>query len=360
MDELNELYKLLFSIFAPLLLVIPIVVLLYSTRHEDREIWSFGKYFRTFDANHGLGSQPLFAIAIVYPIGLFFSTGIWAWNGLTLELSADGFNQFIEISKLPLGLLALSIPLAVLTARLHGTKQTALQISKTEKQISETHQKNKTDLYLAHYKHFCEFLTEKEQFLMLKQYHLNISNNKKLTINKKFCHEVIYPSSSIKDGINEISFAPYDQIINCIEHILKDTINLLSKEKTNILEIRNFFVKSSKEYDQVFNSLFFNQDLKSLFHRAGSFPLERDETCFVSDFYDIYGMSFFLEEQIRSIYDFDKDSIPILKQKFESIMDEYHQALNGKDLDKTQEAIKYLNRELNPISQSNWDLLQDK
>ncbi|MGM8892084.1 hypothetical protein ACS8FA_14715, partial [Psychrobacter sp. 1Y1] len=156
---MNELLNLVNIVATPLVVfVLPILMFLYKYRHSDNKDISFIKYSCTFDATHGLARQPLFWVAIVYPIGLFFFTGLYAWAGTNFDISATGFNQFIEISKLPLGLLALSLPLAVLTARLHGTKQTAMQIQKTEQQIKEAQQKNKTDLYLAHYKHFCEHI----------------------------------------------------------------------------------------------------------------------------------------------------------------------------------------------------------
>tara|TARA_R110001583_G_scaffold41789_1_gene132925 strand:- start:155 stop:1279 length:1125 start_codon:yes stop_codon:yes gene_type:complete len=312
MDELNELDKLLFSIFAPLFLVIPIVVLLYSTRHEDREIWSFGKYFRTFDAKHGLGSQPLFAIAIVYPIGLFFSTGIWAWSGLVLELSADGFNQFIEISKLPLGLLALSLPLAVLTARLHGTKQTALQIMKsndqitnTLKQISETQQKNKTDLYLSHYKYFSECILEIETTWQLEDKEINTLNNKTPTVNKKRCHHYLYPDASLTNGIGTITSEGFDTRINELIEIINEAIVLLESKSNNKKQFRDFFVISSKRFSDIFNVGFFNEKANNIFIPRGGFPKKSFEVCYFSSIKNLMGIFCFFEEVLHKIYNFD-------------------------------------------------------
>ena len=206
-----EFLKLLSIVLAPLLLVFPIVIYLYKTRHKGRVEWSFWKYCRTFDAIHGLGSQPLFSIAIVYPIGLFVSTGIWAWSGYNLDISSDGFIKFIELSKLSLGLLGLSIPFGILTARLHGTKQTALQIEKaneqivnTEKQIIETQQKNKTDLYLAHYKHFCDHVS------MIEKSYIDdyiLKKDSTLLFHKKQLYKLLYPNSSISKGIGVRSMA---------------------------------------------------------------------------------------------------------------------------------------------------------
>ncbi|ABZ75871.1 hypothetical protein Shal_1303 [Shewanella halifaxensis HAW-EB4] len=136
---------------------------------DDTLDTSFPFYFTHFEPKDGLELQTPFWASIFIPIILFICTGIFAWSGSTPDLSAQGFITFLLISQLPIGLLALAIPLAVLTGRIHGTKQTALQIEKanvqienTEKQILETQQKNKTDLYLAHYKHFSEHLVALE------------------------------------------------------------------------------------------------------------------------------------------------------------------------------------------------------
>lgn len=214
MDELNELTKLLISVIAPLLLVFPTVTYQYIHRHKDRKDWSYFKFCRSFDANHGLGSQPWFSMAIVYPVGLFFSTGYWAWSGLNLKISADGFKLFIEVSKLPLGLLALSIPLAALTARLHGTKQTALQ-------IKVVGQKNISDLYIAHYNHFCNHIEMLEM-----NYRSEQSEGRSLSFNKKLLYKQLYPDSTLTSGVSDLSFNLFNRVSNRIENLydfLEDT-----------------------------------------------------------------------------------------------------------------------------------------
>jgi len=185
----------------------------------------FKEFISTFDANHGLGSQPLFWVAITYPIGLFFSTGSWAWVGLELEITSKGFNQFIEISKLPLGLLALSIPLAVLTARLHGTKQTALQIEKaneqianTEKQIIETQQKNKTDLYIAHYNHFQQFI---ESCISTYEslFDSKLKKDLDIRIDIRLLYSRWYPNSSIHYGVGAFNSKASEELLDTLSEL---------------------------------------------------------------------------------------------------------------------------------------------
>lgn len=242
---MSEILKLFSIIVAPIVLILVTTMLLYRNRHKDRIKWSFWKYNTTFDASHGLGSQPLFWITIIYPIGLFFSTGFWAWYGYNLDISEDGFIKFVEISKLPLGLLGLSIPLAVLTARLHGTKQTALQIIKTQKQIEEAQQKNKTDLYLAHYKHFCDYLDELSQSFSEKE----LIQSTKIHFNKHVLYRWIYPESSISTGkqIKEQRlFILLSKIINSLPKDIKEIESLKYGSKIFFNRIHHLNIKVNR------------------------------------------------------------------------------------------------------------------
>jgi len=75
--------------------------------------------------------------------------GFICWREYDLKLDADGFNKFIEISKLPLGLLSLSIPFGVVVNNIHRTIQ-------TDKQIKEAERKNKADGFYSHRKNTIE------------------------------------------------------------------------------------------------------------------------------------------------------------------------------------------------------------
>ncbi len=300
MDELNEPLKLLISVLAPLLLVLPIAVYLYISRHKDRQDWSFFKYCRTFDANHGLGSQPWFSMAIVYPVGLFFSTGIWAWRGLELDISANGFNQFIELSKLPLGLLALSIPLAVLTARLHGTKQTALQIEKsniqisktnrqianTEEQIKETLHKNRTDLYLAHYKHFSEHILEVEKTLSAQPPTPRFRKRDVLiTINTKASYSLIYTDSSLEHGICRAYADMSEMVIGTLLDTLELSLELAQNDDPSKTSVGTHFITINNIIKEVVRELPINQSSRHLFPRKNiSVPVNDEKFIFISSF----------------------------------------------------------------------------
>jgi len=99
----------------------------------------------------------LFWLVILVPIFYFFEFGYFSWQGRSVSLSAAGFTKFIDISKLPIGLLSLSIPLTALVAKLHSTAQTAKQIKLSNKQIDIAEAKNNQDLFYLHRREFIAY-----------------------------------------------------------------------------------------------------------------------------------------------------------------------------------------------------------
>lgn len=113
-----------------------------------------------------LDKQNLFWIAILLPIFSFVLFGIIAWYGTELDGSWQGYNKFLEISKLPLGILAFSPIFGVFVTNIHRTIQTKKQIERTEEQIKITKSKNNFDSFNSHMKIICDELKEfKVEFL---------------------------------------------------------------------------------------------------------------------------------------------------------------------------------------------------
>ncbi|WLH55579.1 hypothetical protein [Pseudomonas sp. FP2294] len=99
------------------------------------------------DPDHGLSKQALFWIVVLTPIIYFTLFGWSVWKTQTPSLSIEGFNKFIEISKLPIALLSLSIPLAALVTKLHSTAQTARQIEKNKHELFYLHRREFVSYY---------------------------------------------------------------------------------------------------------------------------------------------------------------------------------------------------------------------
>lgn len=107
---------------------------------------------RWYKLDHrNLFSQEIFWFAILTPVFSFFYFGIFSWIGHLPQLDNEGMNNFIAISKLPLLLLASSVPLGAIVTNLHRTYQ-------VEAQIKTAETKNQTDGYYAHNKYHVEFL----------------------------------------------------------------------------------------------------------------------------------------------------------------------------------------------------------
>ena len=76
--------------------------------------------------------QPLFIASILTPLYNFLIYGLWSWRGHKIEFTSDGFSNFLNITKLPLILLASSVPLAAIVNNIHRTIQTKKQIKLAE------------------------------------------------------------------------------------------------------------------------------------------------------------------------------------------------------------------------------------
>lgn len=114
------------------------------------------KFFRRRDSlfkmaalnpDYGLAKQLLFWMAVLIPVIYFVEFGSIAWTDYKPSLDKEGFDKFLEISKLPILLLSLSIPLTALVAKLHSTAQTARQIEKNKHELFYLHRKEFTAYY---------------------------------------------------------------------------------------------------------------------------------------------------------------------------------------------------------------------
>lgn len=100
--------------------------------------------------------QGFFWWALIVPVISFFYFGCFSWRGYSISLDSQGFNEFVSISKLPIGLLSLSIPFVAIVVGVHRSIQTRVQINSTASQIALTEKKNSLDEYYAREKNFLE------------------------------------------------------------------------------------------------------------------------------------------------------------------------------------------------------------
>ncbi|MGP2696514.1 hypothetical protein [Serratia nevei] len=168
-----------------------------------------------------LSEQWLFWLSILIPLLISFILSIPLWLQTKINLSADGYDNFLRVFKLPIGVLSLSIPLVAIVAHIHRTIQTA-------KQIELTNQKNITDRFFAHHKYIVDSLSS------IKGHELKINQ---ATITPTVSHpyalyRFIFPTSSYTSGIDISTQNVYiDSIIKQlaeIEELLEEATTITS------------------------------------------------------------------------------------------------------------------------------------
>ncbi|WP_337237757.1 hypothetical protein [Proteus faecis] len=169
--------------------------------------------------SHSLHLQWLFWIAVIFPILSCVYFGSIIWYEYPLEVSKNGYNSFLEISKLPLYLLAGSPILGAFVASAHRSYQTDIQIKTAEKQLIEAQKKNKVDMYFSRRKFIVERLEK-----------LNVSFSNEIN-NANYIYDKFY---SFNDYLDKINTDRYMLINKKIEEIYK---------KINIIECYSNSIK---------------------------------------------------------------------------------------------------------------------
>ncbi|MBL5884803.1 hypothetical protein [Lelliottia aquatilis] len=139
MEELN------FEFSIKLIIIITYIIYLIYTSINIFKADSFNM------TPEPLSHQPLFKAAIMIPFVSFITFGMIAWIGHKPQLDAEGLNNFLNISKLPLALFSLAAPFGVLVNNIHRTIQTKAQINEIQK-------KNTSDIYYSHQKNIIELI----------------------------------------------------------------------------------------------------------------------------------------------------------------------------------------------------------
>ena len=136
-----------------------------------------------------LSQQWIFRLSIAIPFAISFLLCIPLWFETTFSFSSAGYEKFLSMFSLPIGVLSLSIPLVAIVAHIHRTIQ-------TEKQIELINQKNTSDKFYAHYKYITD------SFSSIKSSNINL-NGKEVIIeisNVNSLYRDFFPNSSPENG----------------------------------------------------------------------------------------------------------------------------------------------------------------
>ncbi|MBZ6769351.1 hypothetical protein FMJ84_23980 [Klebsiella oxytoca] len=171
-----------------------------------------------------LTKQNLFKQSIRIPIISSLYFGIFSWMGHSPQFDADGFSNFIEISKLPIALLSLSIPFVAIVANIHRTIQTENQIRKTQQQIDLVTEKNRSDAYYAHLKNYSDMFKTLPSFTLSRRDNTTFEKGTiKLSVDHTYSlYKKTFTKSSISTGynneVNESFLTKLENIYNNIGH----------------------------------------------------------------------------------------------------------------------------------------------
>ncbi|MDD1611227.1 MAG: hypothetical protein LUO95_11745 [Methylococcaceae bacterium] len=149
MLELSEAWKLLLVILLPPLLAFLLVIVFIKEDGWKRKM----RAALTLYPEYGLIKQAPLWLSIIIPFFYFIGLGVFAWKGYEVSLTAKGLETFWNISKFPLLVLSVSIPLTGLVSRIHSTEQTA-------KQIKLVMHKNNLDAFYAHRKELFSYFSQ--------------------------------------------------------------------------------------------------------------------------------------------------------------------------------------------------------
>lgn len=197
-------------------------------------IFGIARYFKTYKIDaKPLTQQTLFWLAIVIPIVSFIYFGLFAWCGKTPVFSAHGFERFIKISTLPLGLLSLAIPFTAVINNIHRTVQ-------TNEQIKQAESKNKSDFYFSHRKNTIDI------FSSLIKEKINFKFNDVEATHITTVRMIENDGSTIYGTQKKSTISMRFQLI-CQYRILQDyIINFTGKQMITIMTIIMIFLKRSK------------------------------------------------------------------------------------------------------------------
>lgn len=180
------------------------------------------RFFEFSDAS--LSKQHLFKLAIFGPffLAIIFCFPLWIDSRITINFSSGGYEKFLSLFKLPLGIWSLSIPLVAIVAHIHRTIQTASQIEATKK-------KNLIDGFFSHHKFFTEAVSK------LPSHSINYND---LLYTKKIespfsLYHTIFPTSSLVLGFNPEGLDKYVNILTTILQNLSDRIKNIHKKQDN-------------------------------------------------------------------------------------------------------------------------------
>ena len=215
---------------------------------------------------------------------------LWGeWN-----FTHSGFNNLLDYFKVPLGFLALMIPVGAVFAANHRSEQ-------TKKQIALTHKQN---LFTNYYKHIEEFekFTDKSLSRVFVDNYLGKAEEHKRNFDSRHVHKVLY-ENLIHTGNTQTNA----QLLNKIDIICISMFNPLSHENedsveqirtslmTTILQINKVLQEHNISFGDLFTGSLEAKANKIVEYESTQTELQKDtDTNSISDGVSCYYIADFL------------------------------------------------------------------
>lgn len=139
-------------------------------------LWAAYKTGNRWLNHNSLHRQPVFWIAVMWPTSAFLLLGSEVWFNYVPPTTETGYEKFLEISKLPLGVLASGLAAAAFIASIHRSIQTAKQIEHNDKKQNDDDQKLTKETAAHYLEKAFEILEEEKTFTKNDRAWINASN----------------------------------------------------------------------------------------------------------------------------------------------------------------------------------------
>lgn len=208
---------------------------------------------RWYKLDHkNLFNQKIFWVAILFPVFSFIYFGAFSWAGHWPHLDNKGMNNFLEISKLPLLLLAAAVPLGAIVTNLHRTYQ-------VEAQIKTAEAKNLLDGYYAHNKYYVEsFGRVNINRKVIKTNIKNAEEANSLLVSISQPHTLYKKLFPLSSPVSGPQYSPSENTINQIGNLTDNILKGFDKltEDVFIAKIKDGFDKDDEQFKDIrFNIL---------------------------------------------------------------------------------------------------------
>lgn len=207
---------------------------------------------RLFEPNRSFFSLPIVQLTfvVVTACACIASIAIMASTNLVLDLTADGFSEFLSIFRFPLGVMALLIPIMALYATNHRSVQQKQQIQLAGEQNN----------FINYYKHLEEFQKHYSEFWM--DFFILVMRP---GLTAKNYHKLFYRDSRL--GNYQIDQAFYEKQLNCLSAII-DELRLIDSV-VDPEERYYHFVRAELEIKNFCSNMYLNYFGRIVMHGDG-------------------------------------------------------------------------------------------